>query len=670
MSSVNTRRPPTSHGGLARLVSKFENLGASKPPHDNGSTYENSTFTSKLPDALPVQEKGRSRAFGASKTLASPYLAPTSATRERDQLETPLRDTHTGITATSSSRIGKLISRRGLAVADMKRLFERGHDETIISNVARTATYEPKRAASPTTTTECNDHKPFSLASSPMKGSPTVNEAGTLANLQEERDTVPDLESIHCHVEHPEYLPRPLTSPDRSSRPPGESKEAIEDSKSTWQRKEPRFKLQGGVFLHKTPSPLKSMVVREIGTWHPKPCDTSEVVLHSENGNLKNDDQRLANFFERVKGEGPELLENLQSGVTLCYPCRDAVLSSITYTDGDAKESREPRGSLLPTSRSVPSQQSKKRHPRTDTVNDQQPLLQNKVEQVERAPRSSPETSLRPITSQQGSERLASTKDGSQPPRSGIFSADGRRLKETIGLFESMSHQANREDRFGHIPKISSSPTFRTTATTKSKLASDKLEEAAIRTGDVPPPPRLLSPIEDGTTRPYNRSPGMDSVSSQASDMKPLLHTKPSITKTSRHRKHFGTLFRSEWRRKTKWNSEDGGQQSFPVQRQGYNVDGEGGSDFEQKYQEISCDETWTDGSEASSTTYKPMIAGRHPSLRLLRRRLMSRSHGLFVSEAHCTLEQPQPVRSNELRNLTSLFRERMRALRARAQTE
>ncbi|QYS95557.1 hypothetical protein H0G86_002844 [Trichoderma simmonsii] len=228
-----------------------------------------------------------------------------------------------------------------------------------------------------------------------------------------------------------------------------------------------------------------------------------------------------------------------------------------------------------------------------------------------------------------------------------------------------MSHQANRDDIFGNIPKISSSPTFQRTAATKGKPASDKLERAAAKSEDVPPPPRLLSPIEDRPPRPYARSPGVDSASSQASDIKPLLYTTPSMIKTRRHEKHFGSLFRSGWRRKAKLRSEDGA-----VQRQGYNIDGEAGFDFEQKYHKISCDETWTDGSEASSTTHEPMIADRHPSLRLLRRRLMSRSHGLFVSEAHCTLEQPQPVRSNELRNLPSLFRERMAVLRARAQTE
>ncbi|PNP60048.1 hypothetical protein THARTR1_00072 [Trichoderma harzianum] len=361
MSSVSTRRAPKSQGGLARLVSKFENLGASKTPQDIGSAGEvrhDSIHASKFSDAPPVQENARDHVIGSSKTLASPSLAPTSATR--GQLDTPLRDSHAGTTAPPSSKVGKLISKRGLAVADMRRLFERGNDKTVTSNVART-TYEPKRVASPTTTTECNDHKPLSLASSPVKGSSIVNEAGTLANRQEDGDIVPDPGSIRRHVEHPEYLPRPLTSPDRSSRPPGESQAAIEDSNGTWQRNGPRFKIQGGVFLDKTPSPLKNMVVTDVGTWRPKPLDASEVVLHSENGNLRNDGQHqhLVTSFEREKADGPELLEDVQPGVTLCYPCRDAVLSSMTYADGDAKEPRGQRGLLFPTSTSVPSQQSK-----------------------------------------------------------------------------------------------------------------------------------------------------------------------------------------------------------------------------------------------------------------------------------------------------------------------
>lgn len=135
MSSVSTRRAPTSQGGLARLVSKFENLGASKAPQDVGSAGEarhDPIPASKFSDAQPVKKNARDYVVGPSKTLASPSLAPPSVTR--GQLETPLRDSHAGTTAPPSSKIGKLISRRGLAVADMRRLFERGNDKTVTSS--------------------------------------------------------------------------------------------------------------------------------------------------------------------------------------------------------------------------------------------------------------------------------------------------------------------------------------------------------------------------------------------------------------------------------------------------------------------------------------------------------------------------------------------------------
>lgn len=135
MSSVSARRAPKSQGGLARLVSKFENLGTSKTPQDIGSAGEirnDSIPASKIPDAPPFQENARYRVVGSSKTLALPSLAPMSATR--DQLETSLKDSHASNTAPPSSKIGKLISRRGLAVADMRRLFERGHDKNVTSS--------------------------------------------------------------------------------------------------------------------------------------------------------------------------------------------------------------------------------------------------------------------------------------------------------------------------------------------------------------------------------------------------------------------------------------------------------------------------------------------------------------------------------------------------------
>ncbi|KAH6962291.1 hypothetical protein BKA56DRAFT_598683 [Ilyonectria sp. MPI-CAGE-AT-0026] len=41
-------------------------------------------------------------------------------------------------------------------------------------------------------------------------------------------------------------------------------------------------------------------------------------------------------------------------------------------------------------------------------------------------------------------------------------------------------------------------------------------------------------------------------------------------------------------------------------------------------------------------------------------RRIISRSSGPFVSRSYCTLEQPKPVRANELRRLVSLCKEKV----------
>ncbi|KAL7929543.1 hypothetical protein V8C35DRAFT_324991 [Trichoderma chlorosporum] len=667
MSSVSTRRAPTSRGGLARLVSRFENLGASRPPQGLESAHEapeQPTSTYKFSDSSMAQEKSKDEAVEASEIPAPPSLAPFSASQAtKNRLGSSLGKSQAGVTVTPTSKVGQLISRRGLAVADMRRLFEQRLDDTDTSNVARTATYEPKSVALPSTTNECVDHKAPPLASSSMERSSVINETGIKVrpDLQEERDAASDLVSVRCHVEHPEYLPRPLVSFDSSPQRPMDSKGSAEDSSSTWQRNEPRFKLQGGVFLHKTPSPLRNMVVTEIGTWRPKTGDTAEAVSHSEHGNMGNSEKSLANSLERGKGDDLELLKNLQPGVTLCYPCHDAVLSSIACTGSDAQELRESKSSLLPLSKSVPFQQSKVSNLRKkfDNALPSSPLLQNKAETVETTPSFSSETLLRSIASHLGSVRLASAHGGSQPLHSGNYSSKARRLKETIDLFESLSHQDNREDKLGHTPKISSSLTSPETAVSKSNSDAEKSEKiadgAGDGAGDVTPRPMLLSPVGNEPPRSYSRSPGMDSVSSQASDIKPLLYTTPSMTKTTHQRKRLGMFTRSDWRRKAKASSENGRQKSFPVQRPGYNVDGEGGAGFEQKYREVLSEDTWMDESEASLIDQKPNIPGRHYSLRLLRHRLMSRSHGLFVSQAHCTLEQPQPVRGKELRNIASL---------------
>ncbi|KAL7792589.1 hypothetical protein V8C37DRAFT_409923 [Trichoderma ceciliae] len=692
MSAITSRRAPPPQGGLARLVSKFENLGASSKPNRNiGGAHEvrhHPTIISKPPSASSEHDQVQDSMAQASRTVASPSLRLNSAFLATHdgaaQLEPPVGDDHDGDAVTPSSKVGRLISRRGSVVADLRRLFERGPGENAASKIAPTPTYEPKHVASPITMNECYDHKPSSFANSPGKGSLEIGTSSTgtggpaKIDQQEERDVVPDLVSLHSHIERPEYLPRPLASVNRSSprRPEQGSSVGVESKKSIWQRgTEPRFKLQGGVFLHKNPTPLKNMIVTEMGAWCPKPRDTSpEVVPHSEKASSKNEPKDSS--LEQGERSGPDLLETLQPYIPLCHPCQDALLSSTAHAAGDLKGLHKSKGPSLPTSRSVPSYQSKvsslrRKFDSSLSSSDEQPLVQSKGIKTDPTSRlSRPETPLRSSPSRQGPARHTSRLDGSLPTQSRASSAN-RGLKETIGLFESMSHQTNREDRFGHIPKAYSSPVFVKSAVTESNFHSDKQhEEAATEAWDLPLSPRLLSPVENGPRRSYSRSSGMDSISSQASDVKPLLYIKPSTLRESRHGRSFGAKIRSDWRRKMKSSSGDSERHSYPAQRQGFNVDGEGGTDSQQQYWVKSCEQMSTNDCEAFSGERKLGIVDRHPSLRLLGRRLISRSHGLFVSQAHCTLEQPQPIRGREIRRLTSLCRDRMAALRTRAQTE
>ncbi|KAM0255062.1 hypothetical protein ACHAQJ_006141 [Trichoderma viride] len=373
MSAINPRRAPPSHGGLARLVSKFENLGSSsKPSQSIGATYEirdHATTDSKSAGVPLAREELKDGAAETSKTEASPSLALTSASppphNDTAHLASPVKDNHDVNTTAPPSKVGKLVSRRGSVVAEMRRLFERGLE------IAPPATYEPKRVASPITTNEYSDHKPSSYTNSPIKGLPNTatlpTEADKLAkpDQQEEKDVVPDLVPFHSHIEHPEYLPRPLASPDRSSsRRSEESGIGIESKKSIWQRaSEPRFKLQGGAFLHKTPSPLKNMIVTGIGAWHPKAHNASpDVVPHSESKLLRNDQEDLMNSsLERRERAELDLSENLQPYIPLCHPYQDALSSASTadHAASDPKELHSIKGPSLPTSKSAPSHQSK-----------------------------------------------------------------------------------------------------------------------------------------------------------------------------------------------------------------------------------------------------------------------------------------------------------------------
>lgn len=99
-------------------------------------------------------------------------------------------------------------------------------------------------------------------------------------------------------------------------------------------------------------------------------------------------------------------------------------------------------------------------------------------------------------------------------------------------------------------------------------------------------------------------------------------------------------------------------------------MDGEGGFELQPHQWANPSEEASKNAGESFPVKHRLSIVDRHPSLRLLSRRLISRSHGLFVSQAHCTLQQPQPVRGGEIRRITSLCKDRMAALRARPQTE
>lgn len=227
------------------------------------------------------------------------------------------------------------------------------------------ATYEPKRGASPTTN-ECTEQNAPYCANSCAKGSPKTEvlpaDVGHLdeSYLQEGKDSVLDL--IPFHVEHPECLPRPLASPDRSSRRSEESGVGVKSKTSVWQRgTETRFKLQGGAFQHKTPSPLKNMIVTGIGAWYPKACNTlPEEVPRSESEIMKNDLKDADNLsLSRRAGAEPDLAEHSLPDAPLQAPCQDIEPLLTAHTTSDPKKLHQLKSPSLKTSRSVPSHESK-----------------------------------------------------------------------------------------------------------------------------------------------------------------------------------------------------------------------------------------------------------------------------------------------------------------------
>lgn len=140
MSAVNSRRAPPPQGGLARLVSKFENLGASsKRIRSEGVTYETpsrafvESSSTKVPSIDKVQDDA-----GTSKAATSPSPAPASVPpSNRDdaaQSGPVIKDIHIASDATPSLKPKRPLARSGSVVAEMRRLFERGSDERTASS--------------------------------------------------------------------------------------------------------------------------------------------------------------------------------------------------------------------------------------------------------------------------------------------------------------------------------------------------------------------------------------------------------------------------------------------------------------------------------------------------------------------------------------------------------
>lgn len=141
MSAVNPRRAPPPQGGLARLVSKFENLGASsKWVRSDGVTYETPSrafVDSSSIKATSIDDKVQDEA-GISKTATSPSPAPASVPPpKRDdtaQSGPAVKDIHIASDATPLLKPKRPLARSGSVVAEMRRLFERGSNENTVSS--------------------------------------------------------------------------------------------------------------------------------------------------------------------------------------------------------------------------------------------------------------------------------------------------------------------------------------------------------------------------------------------------------------------------------------------------------------------------------------------------------------------------------------------------------
>lgn len=136
MSSETTRRAPPSQGGLARLVSRFENLDASPRPRSKYGAAQKDrgrpAVTSRIPGPSSVQRESKRTATEIPRSVTVPSLASKNAPPVKSgSLKTPVKDRHARKAVTPSSTGGKLTLQKGSVVAQRRKLFEQGPDENV-----------------------------------------------------------------------------------------------------------------------------------------------------------------------------------------------------------------------------------------------------------------------------------------------------------------------------------------------------------------------------------------------------------------------------------------------------------------------------------------------------------------------------------------------------------
>jgi hypothetical protein len=138
MSAVNSQRALPPQGGLARLVSKFENLGGSSKPVRNDGEASGSAFFDSRPSKTPSVHDGVQDAAESSKAATSQPPAPNSASPAKHEYtahsELAIENLHITNNSTPPSKPKRPLARSGSVVAEMRRLFERGSIENNASS--------------------------------------------------------------------------------------------------------------------------------------------------------------------------------------------------------------------------------------------------------------------------------------------------------------------------------------------------------------------------------------------------------------------------------------------------------------------------------------------------------------------------------------------------------